>query len=466
MKKIHILLLLILTFISCQKEYEKGKTTFELGKIYSTNKELYDYSKAMKYYEKAIKDGEKKAYYELAQLYMSPEHFYPKDYKSAKKYLELALKNGDKRANLQLGIIESFGLVGARNEYLGEKYLIEEENPIYLLRLYGSEDSKLKDYKKAFELALKNSSLESHYTNQWLEYFYKNGYGTKKDLKKSTYYKNLIMDFNGWSSESLLKTTLRRDISNRYKLTLIGDVNKHANGFVTLDIPPSIKGIQKIISIKYTEEPYKREKHNGFESVIFKLNGKKKTIKAEIVLDLFNYPQGNYKNMDSIKFSPLDITENKFINLEKLKNISKKLKGKNELDTLSKVAFYTLNSLEYKKQNSSLLADKALEWGNGDCTEFSSIFAGLLTNLGITTKVVTGITLDKDLHAWNLVETKSLGVMVYDVTNSISSLTFGALNNNIIFTDRDYARFFDTNGNSGRNNIIRNVSIEPIFRWE
>lgn len=456
MKKIILLLITLIFLFSCSNKNKEEKTNFELAKIYSTDKEVYDYKKSIDYFEKAVKDGETKAYYELGLLYMSPKHFYPKDYKKAKYYFDLALNSGDVRANYELGILEMKGFLGEKDEYKAKEYFEEIKEIDYLVRLYASDDSKIKDYKKAFEIASQNRSKENTYLNGWLGFFYENGFGVQKDLKKANYYYNLTSDFVGYKTKILINRNLNTYPSNTYKVTLHAKIFN--GGWVTLHLPPNIGGRQTISNIKSNIKLLKKEGDILYFNIKNREEGEKLFVSFNVKLqNNINTPNNK---INSWKIENKDYLSTPLVNTsaKQITSIAMKLKKGNDVDTLANIAYYTANAIKYKYSTKERSALYALKNNEGDCSESSFIFAALARNLGYPVKIINGFLLDGGFHMWNEVYTEKYGWLTYDSLNNYSSFHNGSINNLIAMGENSAEFRFQSSSNTKV--INENLQIE------
>lgn len=463
MKKALFTIILILMFYSCQDKLEVGKTSYELAKFYSQDKEFYDYNKSIFFYEKAIQEGESKAYYDLAMLYGSSIHFYPRDFYKAKLYFEKAKENGYERSDLMLGIIEAKGLAGKKNEDEALKYFNNSNNIEWQTRLYISKDSKYLNYKKALDLSRENSKQEGNYLSNVLGYLYENGYGTKKDINKANEFYARASKYLGFNTKDIIYPYLETKKSNRYLLLIKAKLNGKGNLELISNLPSNIKGIQQIHSIKYSHEPYKVLDSNGFKTAYFKITTPNDYIYIKVDIELFNYDY-KLKSFDSFIKTQNDINETRFIESknQKIIALSKKMKRDTELDTLANLAYYSSHSLTYLERVKEVSATRALEEKVGDCSEYSNVFASLSRSLGFPTKVISGIKTNKSTHSWNVVYTKSYGWLTYDIGNNTSSFSEKSINDNIIFSENEELAFFKPYKNRYGTKIDTDINIYQI----
>jgi flagellar FliL protein len=153
--------------------------------------ELKKYKKAIEYYKKAIKNNpdDWRAMHNLARVYT----FGKKNYKMGLVWFKLSL---DKKSNIgYFGVAYSYDMLeDFENAKKWYKKAIDKQGEVVamwnlgLIYEYGKGNTS-KNNKKALELYLNAAELGYINAIKKVSYMYKYGIGTKKDIKKTKYWK-------------------------------------------------------------------------------------------------------------------------------------------------------------------------------------------------------------------------------------------------------------------------------------
>jgi transglutaminase-like putative cysteine protease len=220
-----------------------------------------------------------------------------------------------------------------------------------------------------------------------------------------------------------LKNEVEFDLS--YVFTVPGQTRRIS--FVTV-VPKTIPDRQNIIKIQYSPEPSRIVDQNGNRYAVFTFNNPEEEFNIDISIraELFKYDLITAKR----KRPPKRISEaglDDFLKSERyiekdhqeIRHIADELEGQTEEEIVKNIYHYVIDHLEYTTHGKGQWgAVKALQEGEGDCSEYSDLFVALCRAKNIPARVVTGYTvrfdLDSPKHDWVEVYLTDYGWVPFD----------------------------------------------------
>lgn len=192
------------------------------------------------------------------------------------------------------------------------------------------------------------------------------------------------------------------------------DQTRHVN--MLLLIPKTLRNRQRIISTKYSLQPTRVFDENGNRYAEFVLsNPEKRTdIVVSIKSELFQYDLETARQMrikNTYKGPNLQdfLKRERFIEKDnaEIQEIADDIEGEVDLEIVRNIYDYVIDNMKYTSRGKTDIgAARALQRGEGDCTEYSDLFVALCRAKNIPARVVSGYvaTLDPDKSKHNWVE--------------------------------------------------------------
>ena len=186
-------------------------------------------------------------------------------------------------------------------------------------------------------------------------------------------------------------------------------------------IPHDIKNRQTVKSIKYSIQPDSLVYNGGNAYAAFTINSLSKKLDLEIAAKLTIYKYISKTNNEEDTVMEPFLKDEKYIevNSPKIQETAKKLKDKNDIETIMRTFEFVQQNVSYKLSN-EIGADSVLTTGEGKCSDFSDLFVALLRANKIPAKVVKGMWLSSNLdypfHQWAEVYLKKQGWVLFEPT--------------------------------------------------
>ncbi|MBL9117292.1 MAG: transglutaminase family protein [Verrucomicrobiaceae bacterium] len=169
----------------------------------------------------------------------------------------------------------------------------------------------------------------------------------------------------------------------------------------TVAVPGTISGRQEITALKMSPKPTRQFKQDGNTYAVFTLTAPIR--KREIVVDVKGMlyagsvdaveTGANSKWLEKSGKWAKWLKAEKFLEVDdpQIQKTATKLKGKTEMETLTRINEYVSNSLEKGPfSGADVGALKALEVGQGDCTDFTDVLITLCRACGIPARNASG----------------------------------------------------------------------------
>lgn len=218
--------------------------------------------------------------------------------------------------------------------------------------------------------------------------------------------------------------------------------------FTTL-VPKDYSKRQKIDHIEFNMEPNETISEDGNQYCFFILEDLDEYFEITInsFLTVYDFDLKTARQV-STKLSEVDENYEEYLQPEKyiesadedIKDIAYVLKEKEDIETVKNYYDFILKSLDYGGYNPfSLGAEKALESGSGDCTEYSDLLTALCRASGIPARVIEGYTCEKGDrsigHNWAEVYFQDIGWVPLDPTydDEGSDISFDDLDANYLY---------------------------------
>jgi len=215
------------------------------------------------------------------------------------------------------------------------------------------------------------------------------------------------------------------ELEQSYDFSISGGT--HRISFI-VPLPQSIQDRQNILSIGYNPKPSRIFESGGNRYAEFVFSEPEEQIKVKIHIraELFRYDL--ITAMKNRKSAPpqadgLDdfLRQERFIEKDhdQIQEIAGAIEGRTQVDVVNKIYNYVLDHMEYADPSRrSRGAVKALEWGQGDCTEYADLFVALCRAKDLPARVVTGYTVRFDSkspkHNWAEVYLQEYGWVPFD----------------------------------------------------
>ncbi len=200
--------------------------------------------------------------------------------------------------------------------------------------------------------------------------------------------------------------------------------------FIVL-VPKSIPGRQNILSRSYSPKPSRIFNENGNRYAEFTFNkpDRQEKVKISVKAELFRYDlitarknRGN-NYPQSEQFADF-LKHEKYIEKDhrQILQIADGIEGQTEIDVVKNIYDYVLDNMEYSTLGRrDWGAVKALEFGKGDCTEYSDLFVALCRARNIPARVASGYTVGfsktSTRHNWAEVFLQEYGWVPFDPSN-------------------------------------------------
>ena len=200
--------------------------------------------------------------------------------------------------------------------------------------------------------------------------------------------------------------------------------------FIVL-VPKSIPGRQNILSTSYSPKPSRifNENSNRYAEFIFNKPDRQEKVKISVKAELFRYDLITARKNRGTNYPQSEqfadfLKHEKYIEKDhrQILQIADGIEGQTEIDIVKNIYDYVLNNMEY-----SILgrrdwgAVKALEFGKGDCTEYSDLFVALCRARDIPARVASGYTVGfsktSTRHNWAEGYLQEYGWVPFDPSN-------------------------------------------------
>ncbi|MHC4205296.1 MAG: transglutaminase-like domain-containing protein [Planctomycetota bacterium] len=200
--------------------------------------------------------------------------------------------------------------------------------------------------------------------------------------------------------------------------------------FIVL-VPKSIPGRQNILSTSYSPRPLRifNKNSNRYAEFVFDKPGRQEKVRISIKAELFRYDLFTArKNRDIYHHQNEQLVDflkhEKYIekNHPRIQEIAGEIEGETEIEIVKNIYDYVLDNMEY-----SILgrkewgAAKAVQFGKGDCTEYSDLFVALCRARNIPARVTSGYTVGfskaSKRHNWAEVYLQEYGWVPFDPSN-------------------------------------------------
>lgn len=197
---------------------------------------------------------------------------------------------------------------------------------------------------------------------------------------------------------------------------------------LTVLVPHSLEGKQKILQMAYSHKPDKQFTDKGNSYVRFVLDV---TAPVEVVVrvdaELYRHDLSVLATRPNVK--PPAPAGQQWLDHEKhlekdsfdIQEAARGIKGKDDLDTIRKVQAYVQRTMKYTGYNGKDFgAVEALRKKEGDCNEFADLFVALCRAKGIRARTCEGYTIspprrgDTPKHDWAQVFTPEHGWVPLD----------------------------------------------------
>jgi transglutaminase-like putative cysteine protease len=203
----------------------------------------------------------------------------------------------------------------------------------------------------------------------------------------------------------------------------------HRISFI-LPVPQTIPDRQEILSIHYDPEPSRTIDRSGnrYAEFIFVEPEERVKVEMRIRAELFRYDlltaRQNWKNVAPIEDGLGDFLKaERFIEKDddRIREAAGDLEGRTEADVVLNIYNYVLDHLEYGgPSRHSRGAARALQHGQGDCTEYADLFVALCRAKDIPARVISGYAVRFDSkspkHNWAEVYLHGYGWVPFDPT--------------------------------------------------
>ena len=223
-----------------------------------------------------------------------------------------------------------------------------------------------------------------------------------------------------------------------YDFTVSGQTRRIS---LTAVVPKTIPDRQNIIDIQYSPKPSKIFEKNGnrYAEFIFDKPEKEINVGINIKAELFKYDLVTAKRkrppprlastdagagtLNHISEAGLDdfLKSERYIEKDhqEIRHIAENIEGQTEEEIVKNIYHYVIDHLEYTTHGKGQWgAVKALQEGQGDCSEYSDLFVALCRAKNIPARVVTGYTvrfdLDSPKHDWVEVYLTDYGWVPFD----------------------------------------------------
>ncbi len=218
---------------------------------------------------------------------------------------------------------------------------------------------------------------------------------------------------------------------------------------LTAVVPKTIPDRQNIIDIQYSPKPSRIFEKNGnrYAEFIFNKPEKEINVGINIKAELFKYdlvtakrkrpppprrfaspneaagPDAGAGTLNHISEAGLDdfLKSERYIDKDhqEIRHIAENIEGQTEEEIVKNIYHYVIDHLEYTTHGKGQWgAVKALQEGEGDCSEYSDLFVALCRAKNIPARVVTGymvrFDLDSPKHDWVEVYLKDYGWVPFD----------------------------------------------------
>lgn len=198
---------------------------------------------------------------------------------------------------------------------------------------------------------------------------------------------------------------------------------------VKIALPQTIEDRQTITKLQFVPQPNNILIDGGTKYAEYEFINPKNnftlTIKGEATLLKYDLKKAMAKDNSNIYYNPNIVyytRPERYIesNDTGIKQIAASINGKNEIDTVTQIYKFVINTLDYDTYNpKDVGAALALKRKQGDCSEYSDLMIALCRAKKIPAKVVIGYTTYDPVtlkHAWVEVYLKDIGWVPFDPT--------------------------------------------------
>ena len=215
------------------------------------------------------------------------------------------------------------------------------------------------------------------------------------------------------------------ELEQTYDFSITGET--HRISFL-VPLPQSRPDKQDILSIGYDPKPTRIIERDGkrYAEFAFKRPEEQVTATIRIRAELFTYDL--FTAMKNRKNRPLEedglevfLNNEKFIEKDddRIQEIAESIEGRTEVDVVHKIYEYVIDHMEYANPSRrSRGAVRALQQGEGDCTEYADLFVALCRAKDLPARFITGYIMrfDSELpkHNWAEVYLRGYGWIPFD----------------------------------------------------
>lgn len=194
---------------------------------------------------------------------------------------------------------------------------------------------------------------------------------------------------------------------------------------VTVVLPPTLEGRQKITKLEFSPEPSRRFEEGGTAYAVFSMPTRAATFAPSITMQVeLRKPENNpvrepHAKKDKDAFRPW-LAPEKFLEVEdkEIVKAARALKVRNDDEFAKEAAKLVTSKLQYTGfAIDAKGAAAALQSGGGDCTEFADLMVSLCRARGIPARQCCGFLTRWDgsaCHNWVEVYGKSKGWSLFD----------------------------------------------------
>lgn len=205
-----------------------------------------------------------------------------------------------------------------------------------------------------------------------------------------------------------------RTISFSLKFT-VEPKPKAGSVVLTALVPHTLDGKQKIVHMTYSHKPDKQFTDKGNSYVRFVLENVSAPVDVVVRVDaeLYRHDLSVLSaRKDAKPEAPVGqqwLDHEKYLEKDSLdiQEVARRIKGKNDLDTLGKIQAFVQKTMKYTGYNGKDIgAVEALRKKEGDCNEFADLFVALCRAKGIRARTCEGYTIipprmdDTPKHDW------------------------------------------------------------------
>ncbi|MBN2376737.1 MAG: hypothetical protein JXD22_10060 [Sedimentisphaerales bacterium] len=213
----------------------------------------------------------------------------------------------------------------------------------------------------------------------------------------------------------------------RFDIRITGGRNRF---FLTVELPRSIPGRQRLTQIKYSHEPLRTWLSGPGSYAEFDFSNQDKDftllITGQAAIEHYDLArairQKNNLNYD-VEMAK-DFLADEYlleVNADEIREAAGKITGDNQLELVRQIHAFVVSRLRYQFYKENKGALWALRNGCGDCDEYTALFVSLCRAKKIPARWIIGTTLtweNTPKHSWAEVFLGELGWVPFDPTNN------------------------------------------------